>query len=138
MPINYKDYPTNWKTEIRPAILKRANNCCEICNVQNYSEGFRNKEGHFYTTEFIISKLENSGVDMFEDELFNCVQKNGQVKPIKIVLTIAHLDHDISNNDFSNLKALCQKCHLDYDKNYHKENRKNTLMKKKGIIKLTF
>ncbi len=138
MPINYKLYPKNWKTEIRPAILKRANNRCEICNVQNYSEGFRNKEGHFYTTEYIISELENSGVDMFEDELFNCVQKDGQVKPIKIVLTIAHLDHDISNNDYSNLKALCQKCHLDYDKNYHKENRKNTLMKKKGIIKLTF
>jgi len=32
------------------------------------------------------------------------------------VLTVAHLDHDISNNELSNLRALCQRCHLDYDR----------------------
>lgn len=37
MPINYKDYPSNWKTEIRPAILERAKNCCESCGVKNHS-----------------------------------------------------------------------------------------------------
>lgn len=138
MPIDYKKYPSNWKTEIRPAILQRANNCCEFCNVKNYSEGFRNKEGHFYTTEFVIEELESTGLDMFEDELFHCVQKDGKVKPIKIVLTIAHLDHIISNNEFSNLKALCQKCHLDYDKDHHKKNSRETIKNKKGIVELSF
>lgn len=50
----------------------------------------------------------------------------------KVILTIAHLDHDIHNNDGmepggaregksalpledSNLAALCQKCHNQYD-----------------------
>jgi hypothetical protein len=28
-PENKKRYPANWLTEIRPAILARANNCCE-------------------------------------------------------------------------------------------------------------
>lgn len=138
MPIDYKKYPSNWKTEIRPAILHRANNCCEFCMVKNYSEGFRNKEGHFYTTEFVIEELESTGLDMFEDELFHCVQKDGKVKPIKIVLTIAHLDHIISNNEFSNLKALCQKCHLDYDKDHHKKNSRETIKNKKGIVELSF
>lgn len=41
MPIDYKNYPENWKTEIRPAILERANNCCEFCGVKNYSVGYR-------------------------------------------------------------------------------------------------
>ena len=138
MPIDYKKYPSNWKTEIRPAILQRANNCCEFCNVKNYSEGFRNKEGRFYTTEFIVKELEITGLDMFEDELFHRVQKDGKVKPIKIVLTVAHLDHNISNNEYSNLKALCQKCHLDYDKDHHKKNSRETLKKKKGIVELSF
>ena len=34
----------------------------------------------------------------------------------KIVLTVHHLDHDPSNNHFSNLKVLCQACHLDQER----------------------
>jgi len=126
MPIDYKNYPANWKTEIRPAILERANNCCEFCGVHNHSDGFRNKEGRFYTTEFIIEELESTGLDMFDDELSHCIQNDGKAKPIKIVLTIAHLDHDTTNNDPTNLKALCQRCHNRYDIEHRKENRKKT------------
>lgn len=36
MPCNYKNYPPNWFTEIRPRILERAKNCCEQCFVKNY------------------------------------------------------------------------------------------------------
>jgi len=42
----------------------------------------------------------------------------------KIVLTVAHLDHNKENNRFHNLKALCQKCHLAYDLGRHIMNRK--------------
>ena len=87
MPIDYKEYPENWKTEIRPKVLERANNCCEFCGIKNYT-----------------------------------VKENGT----KIVLTIAHLDHDKQNHDISldRLKALCQKCHLQYDMQKHVANRK--------------
>lgn len=33
----------------------------------------------------------------------------------KIVLTVAHLDHDTWNSRLSNLKAMCNRCHLRYD-----------------------
>lgn len=36
MPVDYRRYPTNWFTEIRPAILKRANNRCEWCGAENH------------------------------------------------------------------------------------------------------
>lgn len=41
MPIDYKNYPKNWKTEIRPRILKRATDedgvqRCEWCAAANY------------------------------------------------------------------------------------------------------
>ena len=36
MPCDYKKYPKNWHTEIRPRILKRANNKCEWCGAENY------------------------------------------------------------------------------------------------------
>jgi ribosomal protein L37AE/L43A len=126
MPIDYSKYPSNWKTEIRPAILERANNCCEFCNVPNYKvilRGFWNGvncyqdlDGHIYdekTSEYI-------GSDYIGE-----VDLNNKSKPIKVVLTIAHLDHDITNNDYENLKALCQKCHNNHDKDFRKKNRKN-------------
>lgn len=41
----------------------------------------------------------------------------------KVVLTVAHIDHDKSNNSFFNLAALCQRCHLNHDRPYHIINR---------------
>jgi len=57
-------------------------------------------------------------------------------KVIKIILTIAHLDHDINNNDYLNLKALCQKCHLNYDKEHHSKKSRATRNFKKGLQEL--
>lgn len=57
----------------------------------------------------------------------NCGVENHKSHPItgsKVVLTVAHLDHNKKNNRFGNLKALCQKCHLAYDLNRHIANRK--------------
>jgi 5-methylcytosine-specific restriction endonuclease McrA len=47
-------------------------------------------------------------------------------RPIRIVLTIAHLDHDTTNNEMSNLAALCQRCHLRYDARLHAESAMRT------------
>ena len=51
-----------------------------------------------------------------------------------IVLTIAHLDHAPENNDPSNLKALCQKCHLAYDAEEHSQTRKQTFFKRRCAL----
>lgn len=54
---------------------------------------------------------------------------------IKIVLTVAHLDHDIDNNDYSNLKHLCQRCHNRYDReNRNKNRRENKLTKQPELF----
>lgn len=105
-PENKKLYPKNWK-EIRKDILKRANNKCEFCGIQNYSEGYRTKDGSF---------IESVGVQQEADIL------DGE-KIIKIVLTIAHLDHNPKNNNYDNLRALCQRCHLRHDIEQHRQSR---------------
>ncbi|MES1977541.1 MAG: hypothetical protein V4451_05860 [Pseudomonadota bacterium] len=46
----------------------------------------------------------------------------GEVKLIKIVLTIAHLDHTPENCDPANLRAWCQRHHLAYDQAHHTTN----------------
>jgi len=99
MPCNYKNYPPNWHFEIRPRILERDGNKCKFCGVKNYAIGYRDSDG-----KFVYS---NEG-------------------RLKIVLTIAHLNHDTTYNRDENLAALCQKCHLNYDKEFHKKNAAET------------
>jgi hypothetical protein len=41
----------------------------------------------------------------------------------KVVLTTAHLDHTPENCEDDNLKAMCQGCHLHYDKDHHAATR---------------
>ena len=45
-------------------------------------------------------------------------------KDAYIVLTIAHLDHTPENCSDDNLKALCQRCHNQYDAEHRKQTRK--------------
>lgn len=40
-----------------------------------------------------------------------------------VVLTVAHLDHTPENCSEDNLKAMCQRCHLSYDIDHHRQSR---------------
>ena len=123
MPIDYNQYPKNWKTEIRPKVLERANNCCEFCGVEN----------HRFIHRF------GKGQDDWEYYPEGMMAENYVLdgrKATKIILTIAHLDHDKLNHDVAidRLRALCQKCHLQYDIKHHVSNRINN--KNKNNFKL--
>ncbi|HET7386890.1 MAG TPA: hypothetical protein VFJ19_09545 [Nocardioidaceae bacterium] len=53
-----------------------------------------------------------------------CQARHGAVAPIsgsKVILTVAHLDHTPENCDPENLRAMCQGCHLHYDRDHHAE-----------------
>ena len=116
MPIDYSKYPPNWKTEIRPRIMKRANNICEF------------KGCDFKHLEYVWSvKLYGGGFGWFreykdaENEAIKsgwmCELSDPIIRKVKVVLTIAHLDHDETNWNIKDdrLKAACQLCHLRYD-----------------------
>jgi 5-methylcytosine-specific restriction endonuclease McrA len=51
-------------------------------------------------------------------------------KVVRIVLTIAHIDHDPTNNDPANLRAWCQKHHLAHDHRHHMASSAATRRKK--------
>ncbi len=103
MPIDYSLYPADWK-QIRSGILKRAGDCCECCGVANYAVGWRDGKGEFH-------ELPEDRDHLVEPE-----------DTLRIVLTIAHLDHDVTNNEPANLQALCQRCHLTHDASFHARN----------------
>lgn len=105
MPIDYNRYPKNWKSEIRPRILERANNKCEQCGLDNYQIVYRGKkDGKLNWYKSYEDALSECGILAFKE-------------PVKVVLTIAHLDHDETNENVKDerLMAMCQLCHLRYD-----------------------
>lgn len=73
----------------------------------------------------LISKLIR--VNRAQNKCEWCGADNYKPHPItgsKVVLTVAHIDRDKTNNRFYNLAALCQKCHLGHDIKQHIANRK--------------
>lgn len=55
-------------------------------------------------------------------------KKRGNIYKVK--LTAAHLDHDPENPN-PRLKALCQSCHLKYDRWLHGDNARKTLYRRR-------
>lgn len=100
MTIDYKKYPKNWLTQIRPTILMRDGNHCKFCGVAN---------GQKYLVIHGKRILWTSEIE----------KKYWYSKPKIVVLTVAHLDHDLSSNELDNLAALCQRCHLEHDRDQH-------------------
>ena len=105
MPINYKDYPSNWK-EISRSIINRAKDRCELCGAPNYVRVVR-PDGLPQRWQLKQGGDHNRG------------------KWVKIILTVHHIDSDKKNNHSLNLLCLCARCHLRLDAYRHLKNRRN-------------
>ncbi len=126
MPIDYSDYPPNWKTEIVPRIRERSGDKCEWCGILNKAWVVRHPEmGDCYVT---------GEADYIHG-----------IPPIQIVLTTAHIDitlpdgtqvskHDKTHTHMEAFAHLCQKCHLNYDRDDHIRHRKENRAARLGII----
>ncbi len=130
MPFDSKKYPANWKAfslEIRNG---RAKGKCEECSVENYAVGARDRFGKFHTEDAIYSMNSDVGMDLFSHKF--------DTKMTKIILTVAHLDHEGGICDCyartgmkctipEHVLSLCQKCHLALDMPKHIANRRETI-----------
>ncbi len=110
-------YPWNWNQISANIIFGRAQNRCENCKLTNGSiiERMKNDKYRY------ISKLEVD--EMYYDakkescSILKILKRRGYVK---IILTCAHLNHDERDCSNENLKALCQRCHLNKDRSNNK------------------
>jgi hypothetical protein len=138
MPIDYSLYPGYWKQFSEYIRFERAGNKCEQCKVPN---------GEFISRGHIAA-----GIPFWHDDKDGSVYNalNGELlgrardyeleieRESKIVLTVAHLDHDGGICDCKartgrkcaradHCLALCQACHLRLDLPKHIAVRQKTL-----------
>ncbi len=112
--------------ETRRRILERARNRCEQCGKPNGASVFT-VTGKFARTPLMFWRtVHGKGVWV------NCyggplpeppARCHGTPRMIRVVLTVAHLNHVAGDDRDENLRALCQWCRLNYDKLHHKETR---------------
>ena len=108
-PENVHRYPPDWE-DIRSQVLMRAGHRCEWpgCGVPNHSVGYWERE------RFVIVN-----VDLLEPRAYGAIAQYGH-RLIRVVLTVAHLDHTPEHCELSNLRAWCQRHHLRYDLEHHR------------------
>lgn len=114
-------YPHNWELISAQVKFDRAKNRCEICQLPNNLYIRRLKFGGILylnckQIDYEISLAKHNG--MTEKQHLKLMHIT------KVSLSVAHLDHNEINNDFDNLKCLCQSCLL-------KHNRLNNRLKSK-------
>lgn len=103
-PDNVHRYPPEWPEISKRIRTERAGDRCEC----------RGQCGHDHRLEVGPTSGER------------CTARNREPHPVTtstVVLTVAHLDHTPENVDDGNLLALCQRCHLAYDRDHHAESR---------------
>lgn len=69
----------------------------------------------------------------------SCCAANGEAHPEtggKVVLTIAHMDHDESHADPDRCRALCQRCHNKWDAPHRRANAARTRHNKLALADL--
>lgn len=122
-------YSDDWP-EISQRVREEAGQRCEHCNAPNgehvvrcteepgaYGELWFDPDGvpgctwHNVRGELIKPKYDPSW-----DVMSDCDDLPEGMRWVKIVLTVAHVDQDATNNARENLRALCQRCHFELDR----------------------
>lgn len=136
MPISKQNrarYPRDW-SEISARVREEAGQKCEWCSVPNgvlvrrgttadyrevwrYGSAYAYENGRYYDG----SEAPDSSEDTCD-----------YGPAVRVVLTVAHLDHQPENCERGNLKALCQRCHLRYDAAHHALNAARTRRARKA------
>ena len=96
--------PKEWAA-LRKDRLEQHDHKCARCRVPNGMRVWR--RGDLWQNEYPGHFFEHSGW-----------------RKVKIVLTIAHLDHDPTHNEPGNTLPLCQLCHNRHDAKHRAEGRR--------------
>lgn len=111
MSFDPKNYPPNW-LELVAQVRARSGDKCELCSVSNGAVGARDRFGNWHEENSIHAMQSDYGRHLFDDRF---------PAMIRIVLTTHHAcDCDKRTCvDVSHFQHLCQRCHLNLDRDHH-------------------
>lgn len=116
-PENRLLYPIDWKELSNVIRFDRAKGCCEQCGRSHGQIILHLGDGCWWDAQQLIWRNGRGRVVKLTPP--ECMPNGTMTAATRVYLACAHLDHDPGNNEPSNLKALCQRCHIIHDRADH-------------------
>ena len=107
-------YPPNWAALSRRIRFERAGGRCQGCGRPHLAQIRCLPDGRWFD-ETARTWRDRRGRPARWPDLIDAVH----LRLTRVVLAAAHLDNNPSNNRLSNLKGLCQRCHMLHDRPFH-------------------
>lgn len=122
-----------WRA-IRERIGERSGWKCETCGAPHMTMiargSYRGRDAYMVIDTCEVFDAE-TGLRMGR---MRCTSEFGAHRVLKIVLTVAHLNHDEMDNRPENLAHLCQRHHLRLDAKHHARNAARTRRNRGGQL----
>ena len=121
-------YPSDWALISRRVRFERAGGVCQGCG-RPHGETIRClPDGRWFDATWQIWRTGRGRLAREPDP-----EEAARLRQTRVVLAAAHLDHDPTNNRLTNLKSLCQRCHLIHDRPQHLARRRITYLLRRAL-----
>ena len=105
-------YPIDWPELSQAIRFGRAKGLCEACARPHKASVLCLSDGRWYHDGRWTDGRGRTCAAPWGPDL-------DAARVTRVILATAHLDHDVANSDPSNLKCLCQRCHIIHDRPHH-------------------
>ena len=126
-PENRFFYPIDWPQLSDAIRFQRAQGCCEQCGRPHGQLVWHLGDGRWWDEADQTWRSGNGRA------LRLAPPTALPLRTTQVVLACAHLDHDPTNNDASNLRAFCQRCHMLHDRVEHLRQRRFTYRLRRAL-----
>lgn len=123
-------YPIDWQQISQQIRFERAKGCCEGCGRPHGQLVCHLGDGRWW----------DAGRQVWRDGRGRMLRGKVPLPPgpdhqlrTRVVLATAHLDSNPSNNEFRNLKAFCQRCHIIHDRPEHLRRRRISFLMTRAV-----
>src|SRR5690348_15674164 len=107
-------YPPDWPALSRHVRFERAGGRCQGCGRPHLARVRCLPDGRWFD-EVAQTWRDRRGRPARWPDLIEVTK----VRQTRVVLAAAHLDNNPANNRLSNLRGLCQRCHMLHDRPFH-------------------
>lgn len=123
-------YPLDWKQLSALVRFERAKGRCEHCQRPHGRLVHHLGDGRWWDED--LGAWRNGRGRVLARPAGFSVDVPG-LRATRVFLAAAHLDHDPTNNQLRNLKALCQRCHMLQDREEHRRRRWVTYRMRRAV-----
>lgn len=107
-------YPSNWRALSQRVRFERAGGRCQGCGRPHLEDVQCLPDGRWFDPTSLTWR-DRRGRPARWPDLIDMVR----MRRTRVVLAAAHLDNNPANNRLTNLRSLCQRCHMLHDRPFH-------------------